>query len=236
MKVFSDRHELLYPKRIISPGIHAKDIVGMNFEDVINVFELRIKNFFFKLGDLIFKKINPKIFFRRKDTDYGFLLICISCIILDMLSLYNAKNLKDTNKTRFTSYILDNFHSSEFKKKFSRGFIKYFRFKTKKFETENANQKNYAEVLWECFRNGILHGAIVMPYGSYDLTPNNITQDKYWKNSKIEHACLVINPNHLYSSVKDHFFNYTLKLRNPKNTTLREYFKNRFEKEFGFVI
>lgn len=226
--MFKDKKFLLNPNRIIAPGVQAKELNNKTLNDIIDIFESRINAFYFKGGDLIRD---------QEDTDLGFFLIELSAIIIDLLSQYE-NNLPCSDSDKFREYLKT--HIPDFNNRFKNvGKMKYFKGNQRrpKFITVDSRSIDYAEAFWDAFRNAIVHNAMILSFGGYDTTPTNIIKEEPWTDdTNTQRVEQIIHPFHLYDNVKKVFKEYFKNLRDldPQYEGLRNNFKEKFLKDFGF--
>jgi len=224
-----DIKKLVNPNRHINRNTLMSNLNGKSFEEIIDVFNKRVYDFYFKLGDHIVAQKHPH---------FDFVLMIISVVTIDLLSQYE-NNLDSSGGKHFRAYI--RVHIPEFNKKFiNKGTLEFF-FKDRKKRvhwSEPVNSKylnDYADAFYLGFRNGIVHNAMILPFGRINWSPKNIVQEELWdkKNNKIE---IIIHPQNLYHKIKLIFNDYIKRLKNPKETKLRDKFREKFLRDFGWSI
>lgn len=216
--------------RSIAPGYVASDLNGKKFSEIIKFFKLRINSFYFTPGDVLKKDM-----LRNKNNDNGFMLIAISCIIFDMLCQY-SKKLETSKRSEFIQFLEEKI--PEFSRTFKKsGMIKYF-YQKPTADVEDPANKTFASYFYSGFRCGIMHNAIIMPYGGFDRTRQLITEESWIDPlGKKPRLVLGIDPIILFKKVKKIFEIYIKNLSDLKNTkfnTLRDDFKWKFRRDFGF--
>ncbi len=214
--------------RSLAPRYISSDLNGKNLSEIIEFFNTRIKAFYFTPGDVLKKDM-----LKKRNNDNGFMLIAISCIIIDMLSQYNRR-LKTSSGGEFIQFLEEELpkFANTFKKS---GKIKFFYQKTIADEEDPA-AGTFASYFYSGFRCGIMHNAIIMPYGGFDRTKRLIIQES-WTDSSGTRLVLGIDPIILFRRVRKIFDKYIKNLsalKNAKYDTLRDNFRWKFLRDFGF--
>jgi len=234
--MFQNKTYILDDNRNIAPGIKGKDLDGMDFNQIVDFFDKRIKAFYIKPGNhLKKKKYSRRKWFLRKrwDSDFGFILITISSILIDLLSQYET-GLPQGKESDYVSYLGKAIN--EFSKNFSKIGKLYYNDRGI-LKNPIAVNVNKASVFYSGFRCGIVHNAIVLTSGSYDETPATITREKTWADAiNQDHNELVVHPIKLFEELVEVFNEYIRKLKNPLPLykSLRDSFKNKFLLDFGY--
>ncbi len=162
------------------------------------------------------------------------MLIAISSIIIDMLSQYSMK-LTTSEGSKFIEFLEESI--KKFSKTFKKsGMIKYF-YKNLGANIEDPATFTFANYFYRGFRCGIMHNAIIMPYGGFDRTGCLITQETWKDTPGKTRLVLGIDPIKLFNKVRKIFDKYIENLKDSKNSkynTLRDNFRWKFHRNFGF--
>lgn len=164
------------------------------------------------------------------------MIISICCIILDMLCQYNRK-LMTSSSNEFIQFVEEKI--PKFSKTFKKnGMIKFF-YQNTAVNLEDPAKKTFANYFYSGFRCGIMHNAIIMPYGGFDRTGRLIIQEDWTEKSGKVRLVLGIDPIVFFKKVRKIFDKYIRNLNDLKNTkfdTLRDNFTWKFRRDFGFGI
>ena len=95
MSKFKLKVKIHRPDRIIAPNFKVEQLDGKSLNEIIDIFENRIKAFYLEPIDLLIKNDN---------SDFGFTVIALCFTILDLLSLY-FKPVKKSNESNFEYFI-----------------------------------------------------------------------------------------------------------------------------------
>ncbi|MHA1758959.1 MAG: hypothetical protein ACTSVV_19490 [Promethearchaeota archaeon] len=200
-------------------------IIGKSFEDIIKVFKKRIYRWYIYFGD--------KLFF---ESHASFMLMVVSIMIIDLLNQYEC-NLISSSGNEFINFLKTKL--PDFNQQF-RNQIPYKTFHLKKSRFKLQTKYDYAQVFWESFRNGIVHNAMIRPHGRIS-SRNQIVQDEIWSHidtssNTINQVELAIDPHKFYLKVRDLFYDYLKRLKDPNEIILRTNFKDKFYRDFGIRI
>ncbi|MHA1490695.1 MAG: hypothetical protein ACTSRI_13685 [Promethearchaeota archaeon] len=222
-----DKGNAIDPKRNFTFNNKIRELNGKEFNEIVDLFKKRIKKWY----------IEPAEHLLSTSFHYDFIVMVINTIIIDLLSQYRY-NLKKSNKKRFKRFLRD--YIPEFDNRFiQNGEIRYYNFEEKEFISRPAQTfpGNYGVAFYEVFRNGIVHNAVILPYGGIGRDYSEIIYEEIWgqPDNKIT---LVINCKLLFEKLKEVFDKYitNLKDRDSDNDILRCNFKAKFYRDFGYMI
>jgi len=145
--------------------------------------------------------------------------------------------------SEFKNYLRDKI-SKKFNKSFKNsGFIKFYNSRTiesKKpgfntFQVNCIEISDCADAFWIGFRNGIVHNAMILPFGRINRSPIGIFNEELW-DKKQNLIQITINPKNLFKRVVKVFDDYISRLLVSSNIDLRNNFKNKFLRDFGWKI
>ncbi len=227
--MFEDDKEIIHDNRHFNEDDLTKDLLGKDLDQVIDMFEKRIRGWYIKPTSIFLHKK----FLSKAD----FLLINICCIIIDLLSQYDGDypHSKGVYFRRFLKkYLIDFKQLLDPNKK-----IKYFDVNGNFIDAYvrniriGANQKkDLSWVFYNAFRNGIVHNGMVLSYGRHNRADKNkIVKIDYW-GSSLDYIEITINPELLFINIVKLFKKYFEKLR--KSKTLLKRFQNKFYRDFGW--
>lgn len=229
MSMTKDLELMVNPDRHFNNNEKIRVLNGKTFNDVINLFKERIANWYILVGDTILKQKDYII--------HIFGLMTINVIIIDLLSQYES-NLNKSEGASFQAFLIK--YIPKFGNKFKNDYkVKYYHPIIGNYIQNSANVcfTNYAQAFWEGFRCGIVHNAMILPFGRINTEPANIIDEAIWVDSNGDRRVdLVIHPINLFNKVKDIFSIYIKKLKNPKNIPLKNNFKAKFKRDFGYQI
>jgi hypothetical protein len=158
---------------------------------------------------------------------YGFTVIALTCVLIDTLAQYYFGEEKSSQKA-FKDFLKDHV-GGPFDDKLPTPVL------------DKSPVEDYADVIYQAFRCGILHEAHVSLYGVVadhaDLVeyhPTGIT--RYVNESDC--PTIVINPESFFREIKSAFENYFQKLndRDPQWDNLRRNLKAKFLVSYGIDI
>lgn len=231
--VFKDIEKLGNPDRHFNKKNQILELNGKSFEVIVNLFKKRIKDWYIKPGEYLLWQKKPK-----KKVEYGFIIMSISVIILDLLSQYEY-DLPKSKPKEFKKFLIKEI--PEFGNKFSlSGNFKYFEALEKppkivQVPVNTGKFNSYADAFWKGFRCGIVHNAFIMPFGRINQRPSEIILEDSWPDSSGKIMIdFIIHPENLFLKVKQIFMNFIRRLKNSANTILRQNFKDKFIRDFGY--
>ena len=220
---------MVNPDRHFSNSKKIGELNGKTFNEAIDIFKERIDHWYILVGDTILKQKDSIIF--------SFGLMTINVIIIDLLSQYKY-NLKRSEGVSFRAFLIK--YIPEFGNNFKNDYkVKYYHPIKKKYIQKSANRcfTDYAQAFWEGFRCGIVHNAMILPFGRINTEPVNIIDEATWVDSNgDDRVDLVIQPINLFHRIKDIFNVYINNLKNLKFKKQRDNFKAKFKRDFGYQI
>jgi hypothetical protein len=220
---------MVNPERHFNKSQKIQELRGKSFDEVVDIFKERINGWYFIIGDTILQQPQP----RRIHASFG--LMIINVIIIDLLSQYEYNLFK--SKGEYYGDFLKS-HIPEFNNNYRNDYkIKYYHPIKEIYIEDKANTcfKDYSEAFWIGFRCGIVHNAMILPFGRINTEPKDIIDEKTWNDDNgDDRVDLVIHPINLYHRIKDIFDEYITKLKNPVNSNLINDFKDKFERDFGY--
>ncbi len=215
-------------ERYFEKGRRYSEIDWSNLVEVIDAFDRRIRGWY----------IEPAESLAGQSGHSSFTVMAMTCLLIDALSQYRYGELA-SDGCHFKRFVRDCLPS--YKGSLPSSIWHY----DNKFSPNGKELKDYAEVLWNGFRCGILHEAHAPLYcginpGSsnpqFEAT-NHATYAPSTAESRVGSDCptVIIYPEHLFSEVKGFFGDYLrdLKDKDPKHNTLRTDFKRKFSASFG---
>ena len=220
---------MVNPDRHFSNSKKIRELIGKTYKEVMDIFKERIDNWYILVGDRILKQKDSIIF--------SFGLMTINVIIIDLLSQYEY-NLKKSEGDFFRAFLIK--YIPDFGNNFRNDYkVKYYHPIKEKYIHKSVNRcfTDYAQAFWEGVRCGIVHNAMILPFGRINTEPANIIDEVTWvDNNGDDRVDLVIHPINLFHKVKDIFNVYITNLKDPKNKQLRDNFEAKFERDFGYQI
>jgi len=226
--------ELLDDSRDIGFGYKVDDLKNMDYNDAIKFFRERIEAFYIEPGQFLLKKIKPRIPFlmekkKRKASNFGFLLIVLSSILIDTLSRYRYGDagIRILYFEKFLKKYIPEFDSG-----FSKSGVLYLQDDMTK-TPKNASNIDYAEVFYRGFRCGIIHSGKILSYGGYVYNQKKFLDEDQWTDSTNTRVILSINPVTLFNKVVEAFEKYVHELK--QNRHISKFFK-KFELDFGYTL
>ena len=220
---------MVNPERHFTKDKKIRELKGKKLNEVIDIFKERIDNWYILVAETILKQ--------EDFITLSFGLMTINVIIIDLLSQYEFD--KENSSGKAYQDFLKN-HIPEFKSKFRNDYkVKYYHPIKKKFIQKNANNcfTDYSQAFWEGFRCGIVHNAMILPFGRINTEPKGIIDEATWLDDKGDNRVdLEIHPIKLYHKIKEIFNEYIAKLKNPTNIPLINNFKAKFRRDFGYQI
>ena len=222
-----DEANAIDPERYFTYKNKIKELKGKNFFEIVDLFKKRITKWY----------IEPAEHLLSSSVHYDFIVMAINIIIIDLLSQYRY-NLKKSNPKRFRRFLRD--YIPEFDNSFTkRGKIIYYDFEEKKFISKHVQTfpGNYSVAFYKAFRNGIVHNAVILPYGGIGRDYSEIIYEEVWGQPD-DKLTLAINCKLLFKKLKEVFEKYItdLKDRDSINDILRCNFTAKFYRDFGYVI
>lgn len=223
-------------KRFFSRGIKYSDIDWTDFRRIVAAFKERIEDWY----------IRPAEEPRRASWDFSFALMVIDCLLIDTLSQFHYGQNSSSRGT-FKKYIRRRL--PDFRAKLPTPIQKRpERRKRRKARTtplaplNPRYYKTFADILYHCFRCGILHDAHITLCGGLaglggklvDIDPDVCT--KYRDGSDC--PTVRMDPTVIFDEVKKLFNDYIATLLDPdsKNDVRRSKFKKKFKYSIGIDI
>lgn len=222
-----DKGNLIDPERFFTYNKKIKELKRKNFNEIVSLFKKRIKKWYFEPAKLLLSS----------SVHYDFIVMVINNIIIDLLSQYRY-NLEQSDPQKFKLFLKD--YIPEFDNNFKeKGMIRYYSFNEKKVISSNAQTfpANYSKAFYKAFRNGIIHNAVILPYGGIGRDYPEILHEEIWGQPD-DKITLAINSKLLFEKLKDVFKDYITKLKDSDsiNDNLRNNFKEKFYRDFGYKI
>jgi len=216
--------DLLNDERDIGFGYKVNDLYNMEYPDVVKFFRDRINSFYIKPGNFIIKKIKRK---KTYASNFGFVIITLSSILIDTLSQYRYGNIQST--TNFKLFLKE--YVSEFDNTYSSPGKVYLK-DNMSIPPKNSSDVDFADIFYSGFRCGIMHNGKILSYGGYVYKQKALLAEHSWNDSNSDTRLeLSIDPVILFKKMKLAFKKYIKELLNNLHRT--EFLK-KFEFEFGF--
>lgn len=209
-------------------GKRYDQINWASFPDVIQAFEERINGWYIK----------PISALRASQTESGFAVAGLTCLLIDTLSQYVPLSPKP--KAALPGHLF---------KEFIRNYLPCFsgalpvpiiHFRT---ATSTYTLVTLEDVIYHALRCGILHEAHATLYcGIYGLSGRRFRYNKakYTKYASTGLKCLTvtIDPGLLFSDTTGAFQKVLSDLRNPTsvNPQIATHFKQKFAEAFGIIV
>lgn len=218
-------------KRFFSAGKKYNSIIWNDFKQVVNAFKTRIEDWYIKPAELL----------RNTSWDNSFALMAINCLLIDALSQFHYGKTSSSRGVfkKFTRRRLPAFReklSIEIRQRQDR------KQKDKRKPNKKAPFKTYADVLYHCFRCGILHDAhITLCGGLAGLDAKMVDTDTdvctTYRDGK-QCPTVRMDPTVIFDEVRKLFDQYLSDLLNPdkKFDTRRKKFKRKFTDCIGVDI
>lgn len=223
-------------ERFFARGVRYDSIDWTNFTKIIAAFKQRIEDWYIRPADEL----------RKVSWDYSFTLMAINCLLIDTLSQFYYGEDSSSRGT-FKKYVRK--HLPPFRAELPTKIqIRPDRRKRRKAPANKLKPqkkkyfRTYAEVLYHCFRCGILHEAHITACGvlagldgkMVDTDPDVCT--KYRNNSDC--PTVRMDPTVILDEVKKMFDKYlaTLVDPDPKFEVRRLKFKKKFTNSIGIDI
>lgn len=187
----------------ISVNHKEKDLKKMDYVEKIEFFNHRINGWYINIGKELVKI-----------HDFGFGVLSINCILIDVLSqYYYGKKISDRNS--FKDFLRKNI--KEFNKRLP-------------FAISNppyGELKDFADVFYSGFRCGVLHNAKIS-FGEIE------SKNKYFLRFYKKKKRLHVNQNILLERLIKYFNNYILLLKKDtnKNNQITKDFWKKFNHDF----
>ncbi len=212
------------PERNFTYKTKMKELKGKSFNEIVELFNERISKWYIEPGEILLSK----------SVHYDFIVMTINIIIIDLLSQYRYNKKENSPKT-FKKFLRE--HIPEFDEFFeNQGKITYFNKNLGKFDSEwvQTFPANYYNAFYKPFRNGIVHNAMILPYGGIGRDYSEILHEEPWNDN----ITLAVNTKLLFEKIKEVFGNYIeqLKENSSNNDILRCNFKAKFYRDFGYKI
>lgn len=196
-------------EKMFALGVSYDQVNQNNFNDLLDNFKKRIEWWYIKPGEDL-----------RQFEYSGFIVMGISCIIIDTLCGYrygidnntlNRRRSGDTTKTDFISFCKEYF--PKLKKSLPTGCQSKY---------QELQGKTYADVLYESYRCKILHESRIPYYGG-------ISQDGELIDYDANLGWILINPHALLQETKAVLDKFINQIKTRK-------YENEFKKRFRFVF
>lgn len=239
-------YEPVQTERYFERERRYSEITWSSFADVVDAFERRIRGWYTQPIEILLERgltESVKLEVRQKTGrqdggHYSFTVMAMTCALIDTLSQYRYGMLASDGPT-FVKFVND--HLQSYRVTLPMTLWHY----ESKYAPGGKILKDYAQVLWNGFRCGILHQAHAPLYCG--IVPGNdppsveaTNHAKYAagagpQNAGLDCPVVVIRPEHLYGEVSAFFAGYLrdLKDRAPHHNQLRDDFKGKFADSFG---
>ena len=222
-------NRLLDNDRSIGFGYIVNNLNGMDDKQVIDFFENRINYFYIKPAKFILKRIRRKWRNKKHTSNYGFVLIAFSSILIDTLSQYRYGQLI-SGRSIFKQFLRD--YIPEFKNTFLKpGFI--YEEDDMLKSPKKGNSIDFAELFYKGFRCGVVHNGKILSYGGYVYKQKSFIEEFQWNDGKLDRLVMSINPVVLFRKIETAFEKYLDELR---NNLYKTEFYTKFKFDFGFIL
>lgn len=196
-------------KKMFAYEVPYNEIDTSNFNDLLEKYKKRIECWYIKPGEDL------------RNVEYsGFIVMGISCIIIDTLSgyrygidenHYNGRIPGDTTKTDFIKFCKEYFQ--ELNKNLPSNCISKY---------SELNNKTYADVLYESYRCKILHESRIPYYGG-------ISEDVKLIDYHDESSWILINPHALLKKTREVLDVFIIQLKDGE-------YCDEFKRRFRFIF
>jgi hypothetical protein len=225
-------------ERFFSQGRKYDSIDWGNFEQIVGAFRTRIEDWY----------IQPGTELRKASWDNSFALMAIDCLLIDTLSQFYYGKISSTRGTfkKYVRNLLPEFRvklpekiqARPMRRAHRKGASSKGKLRPKKPEF----YETFADVLYHCFRCGILHEAHIVGCGGLavlngkmvDVDPDTCT---LYRNGS---ACPTVrmDPTVIFDGVEALFHNYLAQLLDPdpEYNPRRKKFKRKFTDCIGIDI
>jgi hypothetical protein len=210
-------------KRHFRPGRYYSDIDWNDFAQAVNEFQKMIEEWYVKPAEVL----------RKASPHFGFPIMALNCVLIDTLSQYYCGEKSSSPKT-FKDFVRSELPA--FKVKLRRP-VPY------KYKRRDKKLKDYADVLYHCFRCGIMHEAHIPPCAMMNRSKRAVVTSHlsgYYAAYSDGSKCPSVNidPHRLLKSVKAVLSSYVAQLldSNPRFEPRRANFRKKFKASFGIDI
>ncbi len=218
-------------QRFFAPGVLYDTVDWEDFPSIVDAFKKRIDNWYFNPGEVL----------KNANWNYSFALMAINCLLVDALSQFYYGEFESSRGT-FKKFARQQFPA--FREKLSIEIQQKPERKTKNKRRTSRKKplKTYAEVLYHCFRCGILHEAHITVCGGIagldgkmvDTDPNICTK---YRNGD-DCPTVRMDPTVIFAEIKTFFDEYVTMLLDPdkKFAVRRRKFRRKFADSIGVDI
>jgi hypothetical protein len=215
------RYKPVKKARLFTKNVWYHQIHWNDWSDVIRRFEQQIHWWY----------VTPIKHLRKKTPHNGFAVVALSCVLVDALSQYHAGIERSTGRA-FKEFVRKRLPSHG--GKFPTPIRVWDETKGKELQAVD-----FADVLWNGFRCGILHEAHVLLYGRLDAVPGvfELAPAGYTTYADTGQPCPTVNlnPGPFADEVIAAFKTFIKELK-PTNSPLRANFKKKFLVSYGIDI
>ncbi len=187
-----------------------------HFDQVVDAFSKRIRDWYLDQARNL------------KSGGEGFVIVCLCCVVLDMLSQYEF-NLEKSEGDEFMKFLRR--RSPAFQPNLPKS-IDWILSDGK----TPMHVENYAKAFWLGFRNAIVHNGMVMGFGRVSGGQGKVIDQPNANNGDLD---VVVDPILLLRETENIFGWYITELKDRSNKLadpLRENFSKKFERDFGISI
>lgn len=223
-------------ERFFSAGKKYESINWNDFKQIVGAFKTRVEDWY----------IRPAEELRKASWDYSFALMAIDCLLIDTLSQFHYGKVVSTRGTfkRYVRKKLKPFRAdlpTKIKERPSRR--KRRKSATPKLKPQKQKYyEDFADILYHCFRCGILHEAHITGCGGLsglggkmvDVDPDTSTMYRDGKPC----PTVRMDPTAIFDEVRKLFDQYIADLldSHPKFEVRRKKFKRKFTDCIGIDI
>ena len=207
------------PDRIFADSIKLKDLRNMSFDEVVDAYEKRVRNWYFGVSRKVLD-----------DMASNFMLTTWCAVIIDFLSQYVSGERFGSKKS-----FLD-FFKNHLEKKYNK--------KIKPIDSVKPNGNDHPcperiasipEEFYHGFRCGLVHSGRILEYGGVNReNRKNAFVVKKWKSGRKKGFEIQLNPVILFKDLEKFFKQYLSDLKKPG--VLQNNFKKKFYWEYAIKL